>query len=249
MHVEILPGFGDNYIYLVLDSGSAAAVDPGAADPVLSAVRKLGAELSLVLVTHHHFDHTGGCRELKTVTGCSIAGPGGTRAGEVDRTVRDGDVVSVGDCEFRVLSVPGHTGGHVAYYCEAGKLLFTGDTLFAGGCGRVFGGTAAEMWNSLQKIRALPGETLIYCGHEYTLENLEFAAHLEPDNREVAERLAEVRRQCAAGKYTVPSTLELERVTNPFLRADTEALQEAVGLAGAPPAEVFAEMRRRKDRW
>ncbi|MFC1498813.1 hydroxyacylglutathione hydrolase [Verrucomicrobiota bacterium] len=244
MQVKIISS-GDNYIYLIITGNTAAVVDPGSARSVLSAVRKFDVEISHVLITHNHFDHTGGCREIKAKTDCSIVGPGPSH----DRAVSDGDIVAVGDCNVKVIAVPGHTHNDVAYYVSAEKMLFTGDTLFAGGCGRLFGGNADGMWNSLKKIMSLSDETLIYCGHDYALENLEFAAHLEPDNLEVLKRLEDVRQQGRADSPTVPSSLKLEKATNPFLRADTEAMKKAIGKPNASPSEVFAEIRRRKDQW
>lgn len=248
MHVDILSAVGDNYIYLISDAGCAAVVDPTAAAPPLAKTGELNLALELVLLTHHHFDHTGGSRELKRA-GCTVVGPDDSRISPLDRPVKESDVVSLGDCKLQVISVPGHTSSHVAYYSAEHGVIFTGDTLFAAGCGRVFECTAAEMWNSLQRIRALPDETLVYCGHEYTLENLEFAANLEPNNPDVRKRLEEVRKKCRQGLPAVPSTLALEKATNPFLRVDTEAMRKAAGLPRGPAEDVFAEIRLRKDRW
>lgn len=249
MQIEILPVLSDNYIYVIIDEGSAAVVDPADAVAVLSHVSKLGVKLKLALVTHYHFDHAAGCRELSNATRCSVVGADDPRAQVLDRPVGDGDVVSLGNIEIRVIAVPGHTSTHVVYHVPEHNILFTGDTLFAGGCGRLFEGTAEQMWNSLEKIRALPDNTLIYCGHEYTLENMEFAAHMEPDNPDVGKRLDKVRQQRQDGLPTVPSTLEMEKNTNPFLRADTEAMRKVVGLPDASPADVLAELRHRKDNW
>lgn len=249
MQVKVLSALGDNYQYLILVGNTAVAVDPGESASLLSLVGSLDVELSMVLLTHHHADHTAGCREIRSATGCVVIGPDDPRLPFLDRVVRGGDVVSAGECDIRVMAVPGHTRSHVAYYSPVQGKLWTGDTLFAGGCGRVFEGAPAEMWNSLRMLRDLPDETLVYCGHDYTLDNLEFAAHLEPDNLDVAERLADTMRLVRKGQPTVPSTLGLEKATNPFLRADTEAICRAIGMEGADPARVFGALRLRKDRW
>lgn len=243
MVVRIISALGDNYIYLLHDDRSAAVIDPGQAGPVLAALDDPQLRLELALVTHGHFDHTGGCDELAAATGCAVAGPGRSRA------LADGDVVPAAGTELHVMSVPGHTCDDVAYYAPAEKMLWTGDTLFAGGCGRIFGGGAHQMWESLRKIRALPDDVAVYCGHDYTQENLEFALHLEPKNETVARRLAEVRQLCRNGEPVAPSPLGLEKLTNPFLRADSKAMKQAAGMPDASPVEVFAEIRRRKDRW
>lgn len=250
MTVEILTGFGDNYIYVIGDDrrGKAVAIDPGAAEPVLRCLERVGAGLETILITHRHGDHTGGCAELKSATHCSVIGPSGALA-HGDRQVADGEAIVFGETEFRVIEVPGHTREDVAYYSQQLRSVWTGDTLFAAGCGRVLGGSAGDMWRSLLRLRDLPEDTLVYCGHDYTVENLEFAAHLEPGNEAVSRRLAGVRAMVAGGEPTVPSTIASERATNPFLRSDTQAMRLAVGLPAAPDVEVFAELRRRKDRW
>ena len=250
MNVDIIPARGDNYIYLVTArDGSTAVIDPGVAQPVLDLLAERDAGLSLVLITHHHFDHTAGCRELREQTGCEVAGPIDKGTPALSRSALDGDRVPFGGTWFSVLGVPGHTRHHVAFRLASHGLLFTGDALFMAGCGRVIEGTANDMWRSLLKLRLLPDETLVYCGHDYTVENLEFAQHLEPDNTEVRDRLVEVRRRVREAQPTVPSTLRVEKLTNPFLRADTPELQRASGVAGGSPVDVFAELRRRKDRW
>ena len=249
MHVEILRAFSDNLMYLLHSGGSAAVVDPADAGPVLAAVERHGVRLETVLVTHHHRDHTAGCLELKRRTACRVVGPGGSGIPGLDETVHGGDTVAVGDARIEVMDLPGHTLDHVGYLDRADGLLWPGDALFVCGCGRVIEGTPAQMWQSLLAIRALPAETRVYCGHEYTVENLEFTHDLEPGNVEVAARLDAARRKVAAGDPTVPSTLAVERQVNPFLRADTDDVARAVGLAGHAPDEVFAEVRRRKDKW
>lgn len=249
MYIEIIRESGDNYIYLVIDDGQAAVIDPAAAVPALKTAERLGVDITTIMVTHHHFDHTAGIHDIKTRTGASVIGPGGSNIPGLDRTVSDGDRVMVGSCEFCVIAVPGHTSDHVVYYSEGHGILFSGDLLFVGGCGRVIEGTAQQMWNSLQKVISLPDETLIYCGHEYTLDNLEFALHIEPGNENVQRCIQDVRARIKDGKPTVPSSLHTEKQINPFLRADTESVRSAVSLSDAPAWKVFEEIRRRKNLW
>jgi hydroxyacylglutathione hydrolase len=248
MRVEITR-LGDNYIYVLAGKDSCAAVDPSLAAPVLRLAGLMGLRLEQVLVTHHHADHTGGCSELRLETNCKIVGPRGAFGFSVDNLASAGVQIMVAGVEFTVLSVPGHTAEDVAYYSEAEKMVFTGDTLFIGGCGKLFGGTAAMMWDAMKMLRGLPDDTEVYCGHEYTVENLEFAASLEPGNASVADRLDEMRRLSEENIPTVPGLMGVERQTNPFLRADDQGLAELVGLSADDPVEVFAEIRRRKNRY
>ena len=247
MRVEITR-LGDNYIYLLVGEESCAAVDPSLADPVLRLL-STRPSLEMVLVTHHHADHTGGCADLKLETSCKIVAPRGAFGFPVDQVGREGDTITVAGAEFVVLSVPGHTAEDLAYYSESEKMVFTGDTLFAGGCGRLFGGTASMMWDAMKRLRELPEDTEVYCGHEYTIDNLEFALELEPDNEAIADRLAQMRRLDEVDIPTVPSSIGIERQTNPFLRADDPILAAAVNLPTDDPVAVFAEIRSRKDRW
>jgi len=200
--------------------------------------------LDLILLTHYHGDHTGGATALRR-TGCEVVGPANGSV-EVDRTLVHGDVIAF-DCHpISALAVPGHTAHDTAYYLPEAKALFTGDVLFACGCGRMFGRDPHQMWGSLCRLRDLPDDTRVYGGHDYTLENLEFALHLEPDNTAVRERLARFRTD---PKAALPSTLAEEKATNPFLRCDSESLAAAAGLSGHSAAEVFAALRAMKDRW
>ena len=249
MRIEVLPALVDNYAYLAWDGDVAAAIDPPEAGVVLSALQKTGARLAAVLVTHHHADHTGGCLALKQATGCVIAGPADARVPTIERPLRDGEVFRAGPVEVQAIAVPGHTRSHLAFFSRAWNAVWTGDTLFCAGCGRLLEGTPEQMWASLQLLRSLPEPTRVYCGHDYTVDNLEFAAELEPANREVADRLKGTRMLSAGGAASVPSTIGLEKLTNPFLRCDAPALQRAIGMSGAAPAAVFAEVRRRKDNW
>jgi len=245
MNIEISPALGDNYIYSLIEDTAVAVVDPAEAGPVLSVLDAHAATLQCILVTHNHHDHTAGCDELVSATGCELIGPAGL--GGPHRAVSEGDTIDIGGSTLEVLETPGHTKGHVSYYCRDEHALWCGDILFAGGCGRIMGSTAATLWASLEKLRALPDETRVYCGHEYTENNLAFALSIESDNPAVTNRLEAVRRLRAEGKPSIPSTLGEEKQTNPFLR--TEVLGPAVGLDNAPPAEIFAELRSRKDRW
>jgi len=205
--------------------------------------------LSCILVTHAHADHTAGVAPLRRRYACRACGPADPCLTGFDETLEDGAVVGVGGMEIQVMAVPGHTRTHLAYYCPSVPALFCGDMLFVAGCGRILDTTPAEMWNSLKRLRDLPGDTLVYCGHEYTIENLEFALSLESDNERVAHSLADARETIDRGEPTVPSRMSMERLINPFLRADDARLQSAVGMAGAAPQDVFAMVRGRKDRW
>ena len=241
----------DNYGVLLHDpgSGATAAIDAPEAAPIEAALKSTGWQLTDILVTHHHGDHTAGISELKNRHRCRVVAPRqeGARIPLVDETVREGSRVSVGKLEANVLETPGHTAGHVSYWFHADKLVFAGDTLFSIGCGRVIEGTPEMMWASLRKLRDLPGDTKIFCGHEYTLANIRFAQTIEPDNRALAARAEEAARQVAAGTPTIPTTIDEEKAANPFLRADVAAVAASVGLAGRPAAAVFAEVRARKN--
>jgi hydroxyacylglutathione hydrolase len=242
----------DNYGVLLHDpgSGATAAIDAPEAAPIEAALRSTGWRLSDILVTHHHADHTGGIAELKAHHRCRVVAPHGeaARIPLVDATVRENDKVRVGALEANVLETPGHTAGHISYVFPADKLAFVGDTLFSIGCGRVIEGTPEMMWQSLLKLRALPDDTRIYCGHEYTGANIRFAKTIEPENAALRAREAEVDKLLAARKPTIPSTLVEEKAANPFLRADVPEVAKSVGLAGKPAWQVFAEIRERKNR-
>jgi len=242
----------DNFGVLVHDpaSGATAAIDAPEAAPVEAALRATGWKLSDILVTHHHRDHTGGIEELKERYGCRVVAPDAEADGipDVDETVRENDTVQVGGLQARVLETPGHTAGHITYFFPADKLCFAGDTLFSIGCGRVIEGNNETMWQSLLKLRALPDDTRVYCGHEYTTANIRFAKTIEPDNKALTAREQEVARLVAEKKPTVPSLLGEEKAANPFLRADVPEVAAKIGLAGKPAWQVFAEIRERKNR-
>jgi hydroxyacylglutathione hydrolase len=240
----------DNYGVLLHDpeSGATAAIDAPEAAPIEAALKAMGWRLSDILV--NHADHTGGIAELKQQYRCRVVAPAGeaARIPLVDATVREGDDVRVGALQARVLETPGHTAGHISYVFPAEKLAFVGDTLFSIGCGRVIEGTPEMMWQSLLKLRALPDDTRIYCGHEYTKANIRFAKTIEPDNAALKTREAQVENLLAARKPTIPSTMGEEKAANPFLRADVPEVAKLVGLAGSPAWRVFAEIRERKNR-
>ena len=244
----------DNYSVLAHDSktGATAAIDAPEAGPILAALDANGWKLTDLLITHHHADHIQGAPELKArFPDLRMVGPAKevARIPGLDALVGEGDWVRVGSLEARVIETPGHTIGQVAYYFGEDDLVFTGDTLFSLGCGRCFEAPYAVMWSSLLKLAALPGETQVYCGHEYTEANARFALTIEPGNAILKDRAEHVARLRADKRPTLPTTIGLERAANPFLRAEEPSVQAAVGLSGADPADVFAELRARKDRF
>ena len=248
-----LPARTDNFAVLVHDpeSGATASIDTPDAVLIKAELEARGWRLTHILVTHKHQDHVEGINPLCQTYDVTVIGPQKSAAeiGLYDQTVADGDRLEFAGAEVQVIETPGHTLDHVSYYLPGQKLAFVADTLFALGCGKVFEGTPEMMWESLKKLRALPDDTVVYCGHEYTLANAEFAVSVEPDNAALAARVAEIRALRADGKPTLPTTIGREKQTNPFLRADDPALAGAVGMAGADPVAVFAEVRGRKDRF
>ncbi len=247
MHtVTTLGTLADNYTYVIAADGEAVVVDPGEASPVLRALERSGARLLAVLCTHAHFDHTGGSDELSRRTGCDVMLP--------DTYPLDAGVeLRVGPFGFTVLRTPGHSLDSVCLYLPPGEGqpgdVFSGDTLFLGGCGRLLTRSPEMMWSSLQRLAALPPETRVFPGHDYTLENYEFAVTVEPENRLVRSRLEEIRTLIEADMSTVPSSIGLELATNPFLRAGAPEMKRALGMEGAADVAAFAELRRRKDRF
>jgi hydroxyacylglutathione hydrolase len=242
----------DNFGVLLHDpaSGATAAIDAPEARPIEAALETTGWRLTDILVTHHHGDHTGGIEELKERYGCRVVAPEAEADGipEVDETVREDDRVRVGGVEARVIATPGHTAGHISYFFPEDKLAFVGDTLFSIGCGRVIEGNPKMMWDSLLKLRALPDDTRIFCGHEYTAANIRFAKTVEPKNAALLAREKQVADLLAAKNPTIPSLMAEEKAANPFLRADVAEVAKSVGLADKPAWEVFAEIRERKNR-
>lgn len=254
--LETIPCLTDNYAYLVHDSatGATALIDAPHSAPILARLAAKGWALSQIFLTHHHSDHIGGVAELVAATGAQVLGAAADahRLPPLTRMLREGDSILVGGHTGRVLDVSGHSLGHIAFVFdgagEAGETLaFTGDSLMAAGCGRLFEGTPAQMWASLQKLNALPDDTWVCSGHEYTASNLAFAAHVDGDNPAVQARIAKVACARREGRATVPSRLSGERATNPFLRAGTSALKAAAGDLTAPDSETFAALRAMKD--
>ena len=222
LEIVPVPALRDNYVWLMHDpaSGETVAVDPSVADPVLEAAAARGWTISQVWNTHWHPDHTGGNDAIRAATGCAITGPAeAERVSKLDRIVAGGDRARIGDYEAELIDIPAHTAGHVCFHLPQAETAFTGDTLFAMGCGRLFEGDAAQMYANMQRLAALPPETRVYCGHEYTLANGEFALTVEPDNEALIRRVEEVRAMRERGEVTLPTTIALERATNPFMRA------------------------------
>ncbi|MBE0692484.1 MAG: hydroxyacylglutathione hydrolase [Aquamicrobium sp.] len=241
----------DNFGVLVRDraTGVTALVDAPEEGPILAAIGRTGWRPSLLLVTHHHPDHVEANLALKDRFGLRIVGPRAEadRIPGIDETVAEGAAITLGEQTVRVVETPGHTAGHVSYHLPVAGVAFTGDTLFALGCGRLFEAPPEVMFASLAKLAALPGETAVYCGHEYTLANARFALSVDPGNARLKARADKVEALRAEGKPTLPTTISAERATNPFLRADDPAIRQALGMEAASDAEVFAELRRRKD--
>jgi len=225
MQIQQIPALKDNYIYLLHGAGETAVIDPSLAAPVLEKLKQEGWKLDCILNTHHHWDHTDGNLELKEQTGAKVIGYSGDskRIPGIDVQLEDGKIFKVCGQDARAIFIPGHTLGHIAYYFADSGNLFCGDTIFSLGCGRLFEGTAGQMYNSIEKIKALPSDTKIYCAHEYTKSNGRFAISIFPDNQDLKARIEEVRILRNDGKPTIPSTLELEIKTNPFLIAKDEA--------------------------
>ncbi len=243
---------GDNHIYVYpYGDRNALVVDPSDGAAVLNALSQRGLTLRTVLLTHHHGDHTGGVRQLKSRTNCLVVSGDARRIPGTDQVVTDGDILSCGDARISVIATPGHTTTSLCYYLapseEGPGIVWTGDTLFVGGCGCPMENDAGVLWQSLQKLTTLPDETLVYCGHDYTAENYEFALTVEPDNCRVREQLDLVQRGSSRGRPTVPSTLAREKATNIFLRADDPGVKNALGMVESDAEQVFVELRRRKN--
>jgi hydroxyacylglutathione hydrolase len=251
LEIEMFPCLSDNYGFLIHDDeqGLTASIDTPDVPAIEAALERRSWRLTHVFNTHHHMDHAGGNLELKARTHCEIVGPRSDagRIPGIDRQVGDGDTFAFGSQRVDVLETPGHTRGHVVYYLPRAKAAFVGDTLFAMGCGRLFEGTPDQMWNSLQKLLRWPDDTKIYCAHEYTAQNGRFALTVEPDNQALRERVAEVERLRAENVPTVPTTLALEKATNPFLRVWSRHLRETIGLPDGNDVNVFARTRALKD--
>lgn len=266
MKLVALPAFTDNYIWMLHDGSRAVVVDPGVADPVMQALQEQGLQLAGILVTHHHGDHIGGVDALRPLLQGPVIGPKAERTTACDQLVGDGDHVSLLGLDLRVIDVPGHTLGHIAYHCEhaggvrsdntpaaeaeTSGVLFCGDTLFSAGCGRVFEGTMPQMKASLDRLGALPADTRVCCAHEYTLSNLRFALAVEPGNRALQRHAEHCKALRASQRPTLPSSIALERSINPFLRCgepEVVAAAQAHGAADTTPVGVFAALRKWKD--
>jgi hydroxyacylglutathione hydrolase len=251
LEIHQFPTRSDNYGVLIHDpaTGATAAIDAPEAEPILAALKDKGWSLTDILVTHHHADHTAGIDALKKKTGCRVYGPA-REAGLIsglDVEVKEGDEVAVGGATGAVIETPGHTRGHVSYHFPDEAAVFVGDTLFSVGCGKLLEGDAPTMWSSLSKLAALPPETEVYCGHEYTDANCRFALTIEPENKALQARAAEVAANAAKGAPSLPTTIGQELATNPFLRASSPAIQARLGMEGQALDAVFGEVRRRKD--
>lgn len=246
-----LPVLTDNYIYLIhdLNSKQTAVVDPAVAEPVLKTLKEQGWELNYIFNTHHHGDHVGGNLELKTETGCKIVASKNDshRIPGLDIAVSDGDFFQLGLHQISIIETIGHTSGHIAYHFANDDLLFCGDTLFVMGCGRLFEGTAQQLWESLQKLKKLPETTKVYCAHEYSLNNGRFALSVEPDNQALQNRMVNIKQLRADNLATVPSTIGEELATNPFFREDSLTLQKSLKMQGKTPVKIFTALRKMKD--
>lgn len=251
VEIRLVPCLSDNYAVILheADTSTTVLIDAPEPAPIEQALGREGWKLTHMLITHKHADHVQGIAALKKKYGATVIGPR-AEASEIpmiDTRVAEGDVVLAGNMKARVYDTPGHTAGHIVFWFEKEKLLFAGDTLFALGCGRCFEKPPAVLWQSILKIRDLPGDTRLYCGHEYTLSNARFSVTVDPKNVALKNRLAIIEKMRAEGKPTVPSTMQEERETNPFLRADNPQVAEAVGMKGAGAGAVFTELRERKN--
>jgi hydroxyacylglutathione hydrolase len=252
LDIHQFPCLQDNYGVLIHDAerGVTAAIDAPSADDVRAALAATGWKLTYILTTHHHADHTAGNQALKAETGCIIIGPRDEAAKipGIDTAVGEGEAFRLGGFQVQVIETPGHTSGHISFVIPQANVAFVGDTLFAMGCGRVLEGTMEQMWSSLAKIAKLPGDTMLYCGHEYTVSNGTFGLAMEPGNAALARRLDEVKARRAVGKPTLPTRVDVELDTNVFLRPHVAAIRKLLGMEGAEDWQVFGELRTRKNK-
>ena len=253
LKIDTLPVLQDNYIFMLVDeeTRACAVVDPAEAEPVLDYLQQHNLSLSAIYNTHHHLDHVGGNLELKSQTGCDIYGygPDGARLPGLDHPLGAGDLIQVGNSTAKVLFAPGHTSGHILYHFEKDRICFVGDTLFSLGCGRLFEGTPAQLWQSLGHFKAMPDDTKIYCAHEYTLANCRFAETLVGDERELMAYKEKCLERQSQKIPTIPTTLGIEKQINPFLAVDSQTYRESIGLGHLSPLEALTEIRCQKDRF
>lgn len=246
-----IPALSDNYIYIIIDKKTniTACVDPAVSEAVLILLEKKKLKLNYIFNTHHHHDHVGGNLEIKKKTNCKILGPEkeSERIPGIDIPLKNNDEFDLGDINFKIFEVPGHTSGHICFYSENAKLLFCGDVLFSLGCGRVFEGTNEQMWNSLLKIKSLPDRTNVYCGHEYTKSNILFALSLDPENKKLLSKKNEVENLLRNGKFTVPFNLGIEKKLNPFLNSDNRSFKKMLGVSDYSSQKTFNYIRKKKD--
>ena len=251
MDIEIIPCLNDNYSYLIRDNqtNTVAIIDPSEFSPCDKKINHKYKKLNFILNTHHHFDHIGGNTKLKNKYGSKVLGFEGDqkRIPEIDTLLKDGQEFRIGNLNFKTIFIPGHTIGHVAFYFEKEKVIFTGDTLFSLGCGRIFEGTYQQMFDSLNKIKSLPGDTRIYCGHEYTKNNFDFCIKFNPNNHYLKDKERVINEKIKNGKPTIPSTIKEEIQTNIFLRYDDQDVKNTLNLKNASDLEIFTKLRDLKD--
>lgn len=251
LSVIIVPCLSDNYAYILRcsETGATALIDAPEAAPILAALDKQDWGLDQILITHHHFDHIDGIEAIKAATGAQVVGAAADahRLPSLDSAVSDSDTITVGNLKAQILDVSGHTIGHIAFWFQANNMVFSADSLMALGCGRLFEGTLPMMWETMQKFIAMPAETLVYSGHEYTASNAKFALTIEPNNTDLIARAADIAKTRASDGFTVPATIGLEIATNPFMRANNPLVKQAIGMADASDAATFGEIRTRKD--
>ena len=250
IHIMPIKAFQDNYIWCFHDTQNAIVVDPGAADPVISMLNSQGFKLTGILITHWHFDHIGGVEKLLSFSQCPVYGPDSSKIDCISEIVTENDTINLLGCGFEIITVPGHTLDHIAFFCADYAWLFCGDTLFAGGCGRMFEGSAKMFYASLQKLVKLPRNTQIFCAHEYTLNNLAFAETVEPDNQDIKKRIMITTNTLSDKGCSLPSTIDDELKTNPFIRVDNVSVIESAlnqGAQSSNPIDIFAALREWKN--
>jgi hydroxyacylglutathione hydrolase len=251
LEINIIDALSDNYIYLIRNESKniTSVIDPGESAPVINFLNNRGWHLDEIVNTHHHHDHIGGNAKLLEIYKSKLIAPvyDKSRISHIDELVSDNDLINIAGTKTRVIHTPGHTLGHVCFYMADEKCLFSGDTIFFLGCGRVFEGTMDQMWASLIRLRILPDDTLVYCGHEYTLSNAKFAIHIDPHNQLLRETCTEIKNKRAKDIPTIPFELGREKIINPFLRADDQTFIDAMGLKTHNPSESFKTIRLQKD--